>query len=692
MPTGSEPREPPSTRRDPVVDTLHGTDVSDPYRWLEGDGESIREWVESQNEYADAHLDVPVRDALRRELEGVADVGRHGTVKVRGGRYFQVVAAPGDEHGRLVVRDAPDADATILADPGEWSADGNEPSRSLRWFLPGADGERVAYGVTEGGDEQVDIHVVSVPDAERVAVREGCGRVYLGLIGFDAVSPGMVAWDGDGRGLYYVATGDPDTDTQMECELRHWRFDGGEETLLEHDDENVWPTVRTHPESGMLAVGLSEVGGGTDWYVLVDDSLRPVATDVDAETYVVFHGDTAFLRTDHDASRGRLLACSLDRFRAGDLAFADCETVLPEREGLLESFVVTPDHLVAHYRAHGHSRLTVHDHDGERVREFALPEYGSVSQLRAGDGDEVLYAVESFDQPPTVVSATPSNGDHEEVAAVTVDVPDDLVVDQAFVESADGTEVPVFVCRRETVELAGDNPAVLHGYGGFRKTMTPEFDRFRVPFLADGGVYARVCARGGSEYGEAWHEAATLGDKQRTFDDFVAAGEYLCTEGYTNPDRLAVVGRSNGGLSVGAVVTQRPDLWAAAHCAVPLLDMLRFHRFLLGESWTTEYGHPEDSEAFASLREYSPYHNVEPGVEYPPVLFTTGAEDARVHPAHARKMAARLQNEAAGGPFLLRTRTDSGHGSADPASTAVAKAIDRWTFLYDQLGVDAERT
>jgi prolyl oligopeptidase len=696
MPTPSDEVSLPPTRREVVTETLHGVEISDPYRWLEGDSGAVREWIDAQNEYTDVHLDTPARDRLHRTMQELAEVTDYGIVKERNSMYFQTAETPGDDYPQLLVREsaAPSrssGDENVLVDPNEWPANNAEdlPTRSMSWFLPSYDGEHAAYGVTEGGDEQNDIHVVTVPDAEEVAVLEECGRVSLGLISFDAVSPGMLAWDADSEGLYYVATGGAEASAQMEKELRHWRFDGSEETLLEHDDQHVWPTVRTDPESGTLAVGFHEMGGGTDWYVLVDGELRPVIENNDSETFVVFHDGIVFLQTDYESPHKRVLSCSLERFCEGDLTFAECETTVPERETILQSFVVTPDYIVAHYQEDAHSQLAVYNHHGEHVRDLALPEYVSVSQLRNDhNAEEVFYQVESFHQPTSLVQATPSTGNRRELARIDSEVPEDLIVRQEFIESSDDAEVPLFICHRADIELNGDNPAVLYGYGGFRKSLTPEFDRFRIPFLADGGVYAQVCTRGGHEYGEAWHEDGILSEKQHTFDDFIAAGEHLCEASYTNPDRLAVSGRSNGGLSVGAVVTQRPDLWTGALCAVPLLDMLRFHRFLLGESWTTEYGHPEDSGDFEYIREYSPYHNTETTVAYPPILFTTAVEDTRVHPSHARKMAARMQNETNGGPFLLRTKTDTGHGGGKPTSTIISEQVDTWTFLYDQLGMN----
>jgi prolyl oligopeptidase len=671
--------EPPDTRREVVTETLHGEEIPDPYRWLEGDGEAVTDWTERQNEYADTHLDTPTGDRLRPEMERLAAVASYESVLARGGRYFQRVEAAEDDHGVLSVRDTPDGERTALVDPNEWpeNQESDGPTLSMSWYVPSHDGEYVAYGVTEGGDEQYDVHVISVPDAEEVAVIEDCGRV----------NPGMLAWDADSAGLYYIATGGADDGEQMDKQLRHWTFGGSEETLLEHDDQHVWPGVDVDDDSGTVFVAFQEMVGGTDWSVLVDGDLRRVI-ESDAETGINVQDGTVFLRTDYEAPNSRVLSCSVERFREGSLTFRECNTVLPEREAVLQSIVTTPEHIVAHYQQDAHSQLAVYGHDGAHQRDVDLPAYSSVSQLTANsDAEDVFYQVQSFDQPPALVATDPGTGDQSVLARVDVDVPDDLVVEQHFVESTDGAKVPVFCCHSEGVALDGDNPALLYGYGGFRNSMTPAFDRFRLPFLADGGVYAQVCARGGTEYGESWHEDGMLADKQHTFDDFIAAGEFLCEAGYTNPDRLAVAGGSNGGLSVGAVVTQRPDLWAGALCAVPLLDMLRFHRFLLGESWTTEYGHPEDPEAFAYIREYSPYHNVDSGVEYPPVLFTTAAGDTRVHPSHARKMTAQLQAEADGGPFLLRTKTDTGHGVGKPTSMVVEEQVEEWTFLYDQLGI-----
>mgnify|MGYP005849661327 CR=1 FL=1 len=726
----AEPVEPPETRRDVVTETLHGVDVDDPYRWLERDDDAVAEWVDRQNEYADAHLETPTSDRLRPRFESLAAVADYGSIVVREDRYFTTVRDPTDDHARLEVRSKPDGEGTVLLDPNAWPGndpDSDTPPRSMGWFVAAHDGDHVAVGVTEGGDENYDISVLPVPEPDAIgdddadanttangnvdenatadanatasgnADESGTPDPVAVLERRGRVNAGSLAWEADDGGFYYVATGEADDGAQMEKTARRYRLDDGEETVLfEHDDQHVWPRLTVDPDGGLLAVGLSEMVGETAWYVHVDGELRPVLTDTDADTSVRFHGGTAFLHTDHDAPRNRLLACSIERFREGDLSFEECREVIPERESILQSAVPADDRLVVHTQRDAHSRLAVHDRDGEHRRDIETPEYATVTWTTAArDEREAFYGVTGFDRPPAVtrVDLDAGHGGSAVLSTVDVDVPDDLVVEQAFVDSTDGAEVPVFVCYRESAERSesGPRPATLYGYGGFRNSVTPSFGRFRLPFLADGGVFALVCARGGYEYGESWHEAGMLANKQHTFDDFIAAGEWLVAEGYTDTDRLAVAGGSNGGLSVGAVLTQRPDLFGAVQCEVPLLDMLRFHRFLLGESWTTEYGHPEtDPAAFEYIRKYSPYHNLEMGVDYPPVLFRTAASDTRVHPSHARKMAARMQAEADGGPFLLRTKADTGHGVGRPKSMVVDEQVDGWTFLYDALAVDDE--
>lgn len=665
---------PPETERRMVTDVLHGDEISDPYRWLEETDEEVTEWIDRQNEYADRYLHTETCDALRPRFEPLAQVATYYPVHVRNGRYFQRVEAPDQDHPVLYVRTSPgtDADQRTLVDPNTW-----EDNRSLTWYVPSIDGSHVAYGVTEGGDEQYDIHVHDVDTGNVVTTIETVGRV----------DSSRFAWDQDG--FYYVATGGASEGKQLQKEIRYHALDGQESVVGEETDPHIWPMLWTDRETGTLVMGRSEMSGGTDLYVLDSGEFIPTITDTDAMFIVYLHEGVAYLQTDYDAPYGRVLACSLDEMRDGSTSPDDLDEVVSEQEGTLQSIAVAEHQLVTHHQRDARSQLTVYDLDGEHRHDLPLLDYASTAMLTANpDAPECFYSIQSFDRPPAVVHGDLTDATTRILDETDVDVDSemDLVVKQEWFESTDGAEVPVFICHREDCALDGDNPTLLYGYGGFRQSLTPTFDRFRLPFLADGGVYAQVCARGGREFGEEWHEAGMLENKQHTFDDFIGCAEHLIERGYTDSDRLAVGGGSNGGLSVGAVITQRPDLFAAAISVVPLLDMLRFHRFLLGESWTTEYGSPEDEDAYHYIRQYSPYHNVE-AHEYPATLLTTAVGDTRVDPSHARKMTARMQRKSTGGPVLLRTNDSTGHGLGKPTSMILDEQLDQWTFLYDQLRV-----
>ncbi|UPW00234.1 prolyl oligopeptidase family serine peptidase [Halorussus gelatinilyticus] len=686
--------DPPETDRREVVEEVHGEEIRDPYRWLEEDTEEVRAWVERQNDYADDHLRGAVRDALEPRFEARAEVQSYGVVTPCERGYFQTVEAADEDHPKLCFRPELDAEPTVLADPNEWPE-----TDSLDWFVPSSDGALVAYGRAAGGEEQYDVTILDAETGETVGVVRDCGRT----------NPESVAWTEEG--FYYVTTGSADEGAQLEKQIRYHELGAGESAAADDpvltDDvgEHVWPQLGY--TDGTLVVAYHRGWTHSDVYRWECDGRSPangelveLVADADASFRFALADGTAYFRTDYDAPHSRVLACDVDADAADP---DDLAEVVPEREGTLTDVAVAGDSLVVHRQRDAASSLSVYDRTGGKRRDVALPEYAAVGRgdlTGHPDAPEFYFRAQTFDRPPwvargrtdaeetTVVSerGPESNGDSES----PFDSDLDLVVEQQFFESADGTEVPAFVVHREGVERDGDNPTVLYGYGGFRITLTPRYDRFRVPFLEDGGVYVQANLRGGAEYGEEWHRAGMRERKQNVFDDFYAVAEGLIEREYTRPERLAAMGRSNGGLLVGAAITQRPDLFGAASCGVPLLDMLRFHEFLLGESWTTEYGSPDDPDDFRYLREYSPYHNVSER-EYPAVYFETAAGDTRVHPGHARKMTARMQAANTGEkPVLLRTETEAGHGVGKPTSMVVAEQLDRWAFLYDQLGVPTE--
>jgi prolyl oligopeptidase len=673
--------EPPAAPREDSAYEYHGETIDDPYLWLEdGDDEEVRSWVADQNGFADDHLgDLPAREHLRPRVEELARIREFHPVKPSPSGYFQRIREGEEDHPVLYHFDDLDGDGRVLVDPNELG----DETTAVNWYAPSPDGELVAYGVDEDGAEQYDVHVMDVETREEVDVVPDAGRT----------SPGMLAWTDEG--FYYVRTGSVGGEGQLDKELRY------HELGAEVDDEPVvaddfgpqtWPSVVSDPDCDQVFVATMEGWERTDLYHVPKGStegMEPILEGYDAMFVPLLRGEDCYLRSSYEADNYRV-----SRLDAGDLDAVDgpddLETVVPEDDdAIMEAFTATADRLLVKRNRDVVSEVHAYDRDGDSLGEVDLPGTGSVDALVGSrTTDEAFLVYQSFDHPQAVMRQEGGASQPETVASPDVAVEADVEVSQEWFESEDGTEVPMFVVRREDVERDGSNPAVLYGYGGFEQSLTPRFRKYVAPFLEDGGVFAVANCRGGGEFGKEWHHAARHEKKQNTFDDFHAAAEHLVEREYTDTDRLACYGGSNGGLTVGAAVTQRPDLFGAALCAVPLLDMLRFHRSLLGRSWTSEYGNAEDDpEAFEYIREYSPYHNVSERA-YPATLLVTAASDTRVDPFHAWKMAARLQRRHAGEePVLLKTYESTGHGVGKPISKVVDEQLDQWGFLYDELGV-----
>jgi prolyl oligopeptidase len=674
---------PPDTRREPVTETLHGEEITDPYRWLEADtgDEAVREWTTAQNEYADAVLDTDTREALRPRLEALARVTDYGAVTVAGGRYFRTIERPAEDHAVLYVQSALDAEPRPLIDPNEFDGE----AASMNWFVVGPDGDRVAYGYDEGGQEQYDIRVIDVGSGDRLEEVPDVGRA----------NPAGFAWTNNG--FYSVRTGGPDDEDGGQLDRALYYHEHGDDStddrLVAADFGRRELPVLTTDDEGTCFVAVNEGWDTTELFRLDEsrgDPLVPLLVGLDATVEVTAGDDKLYLQTDHGADRGRVVAVPLDEAREGErLSLAEFPEAIPETEDVLQGVTPVGDALAAVHLRDASSVASLW-RGGKRAATVPTPHLCTVSpeSLDADDeGTELFHVVEDFAEPPRVRRYDVATGACEVLAQAHADLGIEVTAERCFFESADGTEIPAFIVTAAETDPDADTPAVVYGYGGFRIAQTPAFRRFAAPFLGAGGAVVVACLRGGSEYGESWHRAGTFGDKQNVFDDCYAVAEGLAGES-ADPDRLAIWGGSNGGLLAGAALTQRPDLWAAVLCEVPLLDMLRFHRFLLGESWTSEYGSPEDPDAFDYLRAYSPYHNVTERA-YPPTLFTTALGDTRVHPSHARKMTARVQaNQTANAPVVLRTETDTGHGVGKSTKRIVREQVDRWTWLCDRLEVD----
>ena len=673
---------PPDTERDPVTDVRHGESVTDPYRWLEADTEAVTDWERRQNEYTDSVLDTDRRDSLRPDLEAVGGLETYFLPTARGGRYFQRIEAADAEQPALTVRESVDGDPRALVGPDRF-----EDTTNLQWFVPGPDGEQLLYGLIDAGTEQYDLELFDV----------GRGEVVDRIAAVGRCNPGTVAWlDG---GFYYMETGSAGGGDQLDKQLRY-HVVGGEDRLVTDDiPTERWPTVQVDRDTGVVVVAVGELAADTELYVLADGRLDPVVTGVDAAFDPLVANGRVYVRTNYRAPRGAVLATDIDEL-AGLEGPDGFGTAVPEGDDVVAEIAPAGNGIAVHRVREARSVVSVHRADGRHRHELTLPEFVEIPREGLASGettDDLFVHLTSFERPKSVVHADvgpDATGDDWRVVQQPT-VPDrfdpqgdlDLTVRRHRVESTDGASVPVYVVHRADLDPDGDAPALLYGYGGFRISLLPHTDPYRLPFLADGGVFALACLRGGAEFGERWHEAGAREQKQHTFDDFEAAARALVETGYTSHDRLAARGGSNGGLTVSAALTREPDLFGAVVANVPLTDMLRFHEFLLGQAWTGEFGTPEKPAAFDWLRSYSPYHSVEHR-PYPPTLLTTAAGDTRVHPAHARKMTARLQHATTGdAPVCYRSVDDAGHGAGTPTSLEVQQELDRWTFVYEMLGV-----
>ena len=677
----------PSTPREVVVETMHGREIVDPYRWLE-DAESpaTSEWVAQQNAYTSSVLgEVRDRDRLRARLTELYSIGSIGAPRVRGGRYFYERRDGTQNQPVLYERAGSDGDERVLLDPNGASADGTVV---LDWWFPSPDGSLLAYGYSSNGDEWSTLHLLDVAS----------GRTLTDRI--ERTRYSSVAWLPDNSGFYYTRY--PRAGDVAEGEENYWnRIFFHRVGTVPADDPEVrvaamaredMPSVSSAPDGRYLVASIFKGWERSNLYVRDlssrDTPFHVVAEGEDAIFSAVADGDTLYVHTNLDAPRYRLV-----RVPAATPQREYWEEIIPEQEdAVLQSVALGGGRIVATYLRDATSGVTVYDRDGRHQFDVELPGLGTVTSLTGNrDAAEAFFAYESFTMPSTIYRVDLESREVLVWASVPADVKSDqYVVRQEWYSSRDGTRISMFLVHQRDLDRAEPHPTLLTGYGGFNVSRTPMFFRNALLWLECGGIYALPNLRGGGEYGEEWHRAGMLERKQNVFHDFIAAAEYLVGEGYTSPSRLAISGGSNGGLLVGAALTQRPDLFRAVVCQVPLLDMLRYHRFLIARLWIAEYGSAESADQFPYLYAYSPYHRVRDGVAYPAVLFTTAESDTRVDPLHARKMTALLQSvQESGNPILLRVETRAGHGVGKPIAKVIDEQTDIWSFLVWQLGLES---
>ncbi|HWX55746.1 MAG TPA: prolyl oligopeptidase family serine peptidase [Verrucomicrobiae bacterium] len=672
-PPGNAPAGPPKTEVRVVVDTVQGVKISDAYRWLEDQNSSeTRAWIDSENAYTDSLLaKVPGRDALRQKISGFLKIDTMGIPAVRNGRYFFSKRRADQDQSVLYLRKGLAGQDEVLVDPLPLSP---EHTITVNLFAISRDGTLIGYALRQGGEDEVTLHLFDV-DAKKELPDKFPRARYSGFAilpdksgaYFTKVTP-------EGPRVFFHKIG---TDAAADAEVFGKGF-GPEKIIgsgLSEDGHYL-----------EIVVYYGSAAAKTEIYV--QDLVRkgpviPIVNDVEAAFYPRIAGGKMVLQTNWKAPRWRVLEVDLN-----DPVRDHWREVVPEGNAVVDGVSLVGGKMALLTTENVISRLKLYDLDGKFIREISPPAIGALSDLVGyWDSGEAFFGFNAFHIPTTLYRYDIATG--KQTVWFQSKVPmqtDQYEVKQVWYPSKDGTKIPMFLAYAKGLKMDGNNPTLLTGYGGFNSSSEPSFNTLAAAWMANGGVYALANLRGGGEFGEAWHHAGMLEKKQNVFDDFIAAAEWLIQNKYTRPDRLAIRGGSNGGLLVGAAMTQRPELFGAVVCNYPLLDMIRYHQFLVAKYWVPEYGSSEDPDQFKYIYAYSPYQHVNAGTKYPPVLFVTGDSDTRVAPLHARKMAALMQaSTGSDKPILLHYDTKAGHSGGTPIAKQIDNFVDELSFLMWQL-------
>jgi prolyl oligopeptidase len=674
---------PPPTRTDDVTEIVHGVEISDPYRWLEDqDSPETRAWIEAQNEYTRSILDSVAgpggRDDMRRELTPFIRYDWYCKPTGAGGHYFFMRELADDNLKSICVRRGLDGQDEVLIDPEALSDDQSVTAEILKVSV---DGSVMAYGIRRGGEDEVTVRFYDVTGRRDLTDELPHGR--YGEICFERGNRSVfysIQLD-EGPRVYHHFMGQHPSEDE---EVFGSDYGPGEGVLVDLSDDGRFL---------LLLVWHGSAAKKTDIYyrdLEGEGPIEPIVNDIEARFEGLIGGHDLYMWTNWKAPRGRVIRVSLE-----NPSREAWEEIIPEGDAVLKSHALAGGMVFARYLDRVVSSVKIFRPSGAPAGEIEFESLGNVSNVTGRWGEDTAFiSFESVHIPSIIYNYSVSKGTRG--VWFKVDVPfnsDRYETRLVWYESKDGTEVPMFLAHRKDLELDGNRPVLLTGYGGFTHAIKPDFTSSKAVWMAHGGVYANPGLRGGGELGETWHEAGMLENKQNTFDDFIAAAEWLIESGYTEPDKIAIWGGSNGGLLVGAALTQRPDLFGAVVCTYPLLDMLRYHKFLVAAWWVPEYGSADDPDQFEYIYAYSPYHRVRYGAEYPAVLFVTGDADTRVAPLHARKMTALLQAaNSSGRPILLQYDTQAGHSGGKPTDKYIEDLTDRMLFLFWQVGVPMTAT
>ncbi|MCH8335414.1 MAG: S9 family peptidase [Proteobacteria bacterium] len=677
----------PETATVDHVDDYHGTEIADPFRWLEDDvreSDAVKSWVDAQNEVTFAYLaSIPERDWIAKRMRELWDYERFSLPRKAGGRYFYGYNNGLQNQDVIRTQTSLDGAAELLIDPNTWSDDG---TIALAGYWPSKDGSHVAYTIQDGGSDWREVKIMNVETGEVL-------EDHLEWLKFTDLS-----WSADGSGFYYSrypATSAEEKYQSLNKNMTLYFHRIGtsqdeDEVIYARPDYPDWGPRATVTDDGEHLVITISVGTDDRYSIVHQDLTDPESTPVmiiegfDYDYSLIGNiGDELYFRTNNSAPKNRLITIDVNKPEP-----ENWREVIAEVEDVLDGVSLVGGKIIAEYMQDAWSVVKVFELDGSEAGVVDLPGIGTAYGFNGEvDDPETFFGYSSFNMPSTISRLDVSTGEVEVFKKPDVAFdPDDYQVEQIFYESRDGTRVPMFISHRKDVVPDGNRPTMLYGYGGFNISIRPSYSTTRLAWMEMGGIYAVANLRGGGEYGEEWHQAGTKLNKQNVFDDFIAAAEYLIENNYTNSDKLAIFGGSNGGLLVGAVINQRPELFGAAIPAVGVMDMLRFHRFTAGRFWTDDYGSADNPEEFEALRAYSPYHNIREGVEYPAILVTTADTDDRVVPGHSFKYAAAMQRAQGGdAPVLIRIETRAGHGAGVPTDKVIADYADRWAFLLRNL-------
>jgi prolyl oligopeptidase len=674
----------PKTRKVEQVDDYHGIKVSDPYRWLEDDNSTeTKAWVEEQNKVTNAYLEqIPERERLKKRLTELWNYERYSVPFKRGGKYFYYKNDGLQNQSVLYVTDSISDKGRVLLDPNIFSADGTV---ALSGISISEDGKILAYGISVSGSDWQEWRFRDIETGKDLPD-------VLKHIKFSGAS-----WSKDGKGVFYSRYPEPDEKTRLSGGNFNQKLYYHKLGTLQSEDV----LVHERPDDPEMGIGGSVTEDG-NWLLIniwkgtspknqvffkdlttPNAPIKPIVDRFEADyTFIGNNGSKFYFKTDKNAPRAKVVEFDL---LGKDEKWRD---VIPEADETLQGVSFVNNQFIANYLKDAYTQIKIFDVDGKFVRKVELPGIGSASGFGGRREDtETFYTYSSFNVPPTIYRYDLVSGKSEIFRKSEVKFnSDDYEVKQIFYNSKDGTRVPMFIVHRKGLKLNGKNPTLLYGYGGFNISLTPGFNVSRLVWLEMGGVFAMPNLRGGGEYGEAWHQAGTKLKKQNVFDDFIAAAEWLIANKYTSPKKLAISGGSNGGLLVGAVLNQRPELFGAALPAVGVMDMLRFEKFTIGWAWTSDYGSVKNKDEFMALYAYSPLHNIKKGMKYPAVLITTADHDDRVVPAHSFKYAATLQEAQSGkAPVLIRIETKAGHGAGKPTAKLIQESADVYGFLIKNL-------